>query len=137
MLPPDDEDPPLDDEDPPLDGAAPPPLDVEPPPVAGATEPDPTDELLLLTELLGCDGLLAVTFGLAFGFLGSACSVGTAPALVNGVMLTWCALAALDWASDPVTAGADVFLTADPMANAATSPTTKAAANSSQRLRTS
>jgi hypothetical protein len=138
VLPPDDVDPPLDDVDPPPDdGAVPPPLVVPPPVGAAGTEPDPTDELLLLTELLGCDGLLAVTFGLAFGFLGGACSVGTAPAVLNGVMLTCCALAALDWASDPVAAGADVFLTADPMANAATSPTTRAAANSSQRLRTS
>jgi hypothetical protein len=139
VLPPDDVDPPLDGVDPPPDdGAEPPPPDVDPPPVGAAVVPglDPTDELLLM-ELLGCAGVLAFTFGLAFGFWGGACMVGTAPALVNGVMLTCCALAALDWASDPVTAGADVFLIADPMANAATSPTTSAAANSSQRLRTS
>jgi hypothetical protein len=135
VLPPDDADPAL-DEDPPLEGAAPPPLD--PPPVGAgvvATEPDPTDELLP-TELLAVDGLLTVTFGLAFGFLGGACSAGTAPAFVSGVMAACWALPALDWASDPVTVGADVFLTADPMANAATSPTTSAAASSSQRFRT-
>ncbi len=139
MLPPDDADPAPDDEDPPLEGAAPPPLDVDPPPVVAGvvvTEPDPTDELLL-TELLAVDGVLVVDFGLAFGFLGGACSAGTAPAFVNGVMVACWALSALDWARDPVTVGADVFLTADPMANAATSPTTSAAASSSQRLRMS
>lgn len=100
------------------------------------TEPDPTDELLP-TELLAVDGVLVVDFGLAFGFLGGACSAGTAPAFVNGVMAACWALPPLDWASDPVTVGADVFLTADPTANAATSPTTSAAANISQRFRTS
>ncbi|HEY6525345.1 MAG TPA: hypothetical protein VIY10_16295 [Solirubrobacteraceae bacterium] len=93
----------------------------------------------LVDELLVAGGVLfvvALTLGLGLG--GGACSAGTAPAPVNGVMLACCELPALDGASeDPVTAGADVFLTADPMAKAATSPITSAAANSSQRLRTS
>ena len=74
---------------------------------------------------------------MVFGLAGGACIAGTAPALVNGVMDACCALAELDWARDPVGAGADVFLTADPIAKAATSPTTSAMASSSQRLRTS
>jgi hypothetical protein len=44
----------------------------------------------------------------------------------------------LGWASVPgAAAGADVFLTADPIAKAATRPITNAAASSNQRLRTS
>ena len=102
---------------------------------------DGEDDDVLATELaVDADDVLAgvvcLTFGL--GFAGGACSAGTAPAFVNGVMTAACALAELDCASDPVGAGgADVFLTTDPMANAATSPTTSAAASSSQRLRTS
>jgi hypothetical protein len=92
-----------------------------------------TDELLDgVLELVG----VVLVFGL--GFLTGARSAGTAPALVNGVMEACCALAELDWARDPAaTGGADVFLTADPMANAATSPSTNATARSNQRLRTS
>lgn len=74
---------------------------------------------------------------LGFGLTGGACRAGTAPALVNGVTLACWALAALDRASDPAGAGAEVFLTAEPMTKAATNPTTSARANSSQRLRTS
>ncbi len=97
---------------------------------------DETDELTEL-ELDPADVLAGGVF-LTLGFAGGACSVGTAPALVNGVMAGCCELAEADWASDPVgAAGADVFLIADPMANAATSPTTNASASSSQRLRTS
>jgi hypothetical protein len=93
-----------------------------------------TEELLLD----GVDVLVEGVFGFAFfGFAGGACNAGTAPALVNGVMLACCPLAELDWASDPVGAGVEVFLIADPMANAATSPITSATASSSQRLRTS
>jgi hypothetical protein len=97
---------------------------------------------VLATEGLALDAddeLVGVVFGLVFGFGlgGGACITGTAPALVNGVMVACCALAELDWARDAATAGADVFLTADPMANAATSPTTSARTSSSQRLRTS
>ena len=92
-----------------------------------------TEELLLDPA----DVLVGVVFGLAFGFGGGACIAGMAPALVSGVMAACCALAEPDWASDPVGAGADVFLTADPIAKAATSPTTSARASSSQRLRTS
>jgi hypothetical protein len=95
---------------------------------------DGADELLTAGEVP-----LDVTFGLGLGLGlgGGACSAGTAPAPVNGVILACCALAALDGASDPVAAGVEVFLTADPMAKAATSPITRAAANSSHRLRTS
>jgi hypothetical protein len=103
----------------------------------GAEETDvlATDELLTLLLDVGVV-LVGVFFGL--GFWGGACSAGTAPASVNGVMLACCALPELDWARDGVgAAGAEDFLTADPMANAATSPTTSAAASSSQRLRTS
>jgi hypothetical protein len=42
-----------------------------------------TDELLLDAG----DVLVGVVFGLAFGFAGGGWSAGTAPALVNGVML--------------------------------------------------
>jgi hypothetical protein len=141
--PPDDVDPPLDDVapppedvDPPVDGADPPPLDVDPPPVGTEeTEPELADEPLPV-ELVTADVLLDAVFGLAFG-LGGACSAGRAPGLARGVMLACCALAELDWASDSVMVGADVFLTADPMANAAASPATSANASSSQRLRTS
>ncbi len=42
-----------------------------------------TDELLLDAG----DVLVGVVFGLAFGFAGGACSAGTAPALVSGVIL--------------------------------------------------
>jgi hypothetical protein len=104
---------------------------------AGAEETDvlATDELLLLTA---GDVLLDVVFGLAFGFFGGACSAGTAPALASAVMFACCPFEALDWTNDPVVAaGADVFLTADPMANAAPSPMTSATISSSQRLRTS
>ena len=93
-----------------------------------------TEELLLD----GDDVPVVVVFGLAFfGLGGGACSAGTAPALVSGVMLACCPLAELDWASDPVAAGVEVFLIADPMANAATSPITSARASSSQRFRMS
>jgi hypothetical protein len=105
--------------------------------VEPCVEPEDTDvpvteELLVLTA---DPVLVGVVFGLAFR--GGACSAGTAPALVKGVMLARWALAELDWASEPVGAGADVFLIAEPTANAATSPTTSASASSSQRLRTS
>lgn len=81
---------------------------------------------------------MPLAFGFGFGLGGGACRAGTAVAPVNGVMLACCALAALDEASEPVVAGAaEVFLTAEPMAKAATSPTTRAAASSNQRLRTS
>ncbi|MGH2894028.1 MAG: hypothetical protein ACRDPM_12295 [Solirubrobacteraceae bacterium] len=128
---------------PPPDEVEPPPVGVEPPPVdtAGALGVDATDELAtdgLLLELVAGDVLVGVVLGLAFGFLGGACSAGTPAALVNGVMPVCCAVAALDWANEPgATLGAEDFLTADPMANAATSPTTSATANSSQRLRAS
>jgi hypothetical protein len=132
-------------EPPPPVGAAPPPVDTtgvfeEVDPTDGlatdelATDELATDELLLLAGVV----LVGVVLVLAFGFLGGACSAGTAAALVSGVMLACCVLAALDWASDPgATVGVDDFLTADPMAKAATSPTTSATASSSQRLRTS
>ena len=91
-----------------------------------------TEELLLDAGVV----LVGVVFGLCF--TGGACKAGTAPALVNGVMLACCPLAELDCAKDGVgTVGADDFFTADPMANAATRPSTSAAASSSQRLRTS
>lgn len=92
-----------------------------------------TEELLLDPA----DVLAGVVFGLDFGFGGGACIAGMAPALVSGVMVACCVLAEPDWASDAVGAGADVFLTADPMAKAATSPTTSASPSKSQRLRTS
>ncbi|HXD67176.1 MAG TPA: hypothetical protein VNV17_21295 [Solirubrobacteraceae bacterium] len=99
---------------------------------------DAVDELAGDELLVAGDVALVVALTLGFGLGGGACSAGTAPAPVNGVMLACCELPALDGASDePVTVGADVFLTADPMAKAATSPMTSAAANSSQRLRTS
>jgi hypothetical protein len=108
---------------------------VDPELWVGVDDPEePATEELLLD---GVDVLVAVVFGLAFRFAGGACSAGTAPAFVNGVMLACCPLAELDGASDPVGAEADVFLIADPTANAATSPTTSAAASISQRLRTS
>lgn len=81
--------------------------------------------------------LATVVLGLVFGFAGGACSAGTAPALLKGVMLACCPLAELDGASDPVGVAVEVVLTADPMAKAATSPTTSAAASINQRLRTS
>ncbi len=88
--------------------------------------------------LVAGDVPLVVALTLGFGLGGGACSAGTAPPPVKGVMVACCALPALDWANAAVGAGADdVFLTADPMAKAATSPITSAAANSSQRLRTS
>jgi hypothetical protein len=99
---------------------------------------DPVDELAGDELLIAGDVPLVAALTLGLGLGGGACSVGTAPAPVNRVMLACCALPVLDGASDdPVAAGADVFLTADPMAKAATSPITSAAANSSQRLRTS
>jgi hypothetical protein len=53
-------------------------------------------------------------------------------------MLACCPLAELGCTNAGVgAAGGEDFLTADPMANAATSPNTSAAASSSQRLRTS
>ena len=89
----------------------------------------------LLAGVLDVAGVVLV-FGL--GFLTGARSAGIAPAFVNGVMEARCALAELDWARDPAAAGGGaVFLTAEPMANAVTSPTTNAAARSSHRLRTS
>jgi hypothetical protein len=97
-----------------------------------------TDELASEELPLDWDAVpVLVVLGLVFGFAGGACSAGTAPALVNGVMVACCPLAELEGASDPVAAGADVFLTADPMANAATSPTTSATASIAHRLRTS
>jgi hypothetical protein len=79
-----------------------------------------------------------VVLVLGLGFLGAACSVGTAPELASAVMLACCELAEAAGASVPgATAGAEDFLTAEPMTKAATSPTTSAAASSSQRLRTS
>lgn len=97
-----------------------------------------TDELATEELPLDWDAVpVAVVLGLVLGLAGGACSAGTAPALVNGVMLACCPLAELDGASDPVGVGADVFLTADPMANAATSPTSSAAASITQRLRMS
>lgn len=123
-----------------------PPEDVDPAEVDGeeltagdelwVTGVEETDELA--TDELEFDADVFVVVLGFFGFGGGACSAGTAPALVNGVIVACCPLAELAWASDPVGAGgADVFLTADPMANAATSPRTSAAASSSQRLRTS
>jgi hypothetical protein len=82
------------------------------------------------------DALVGVVFGLVFGFAAGACSAGTAPALVNGVMPACCPLAELDGASEPVGAEVEVFLIAEPTANAATSPATSAATSISQRLRT-
>jgi hypothetical protein len=108
---------------------------VEPELVTGVEDTDelPTDELPVEPVAV----LLAVVFGLVFGFAGGACSAGTAPALLNGVMLACCPLAELDGASDPVGVAVDVVLTADPMAKAATNPTTSAATSINQRLRTS
>jgi hypothetical protein len=51
-----------------------------------------TEELLVDAD----DALVGVFFGLDFGFGGGACIAGTAPALVNGVMVACCALAELD-----------------------------------------
>jgi hypothetical protein len=131
-----------------LDEAPPP-----PPPVCAGVELCAGAELCVAadeiddeeTDVLATDDPLAgvlervgvvLVFGL--GFLAGATSAGTAPALANGVMEACCALAELDWTRDPAaTGGADVFLTADPMANAARSPTTNATARSIQRLRTS
>jgi len=101
---------------------------------------DAEETEVLATDELDVDAgdVLWVVFGLVFGFGGGACSAGTAPALVNGVMVACDPLAELDCASVPGgAAGGEVFLIADPMANAATSPTTSASARSSQRLRTS
>lgn len=101
---------------------------------------DEETELLDGKELLfDADvALVAVVFGLGLCFTGGAWSAGTAPARVNAVMLACCALAEPACASDPVAAGgAELFLTADPIANAATSPSTNATAKSSQRFRTS
>jgi hypothetical protein len=60
--------------------------------------PEETDELAteeLLTLLLDAGVVLVgVFFGL--GFWGGACSAGTAPALVKGVMLACCPLVELD-----------------------------------------
>ncbi len=97
-----------------------------------------TDELLeaLLAGVLDDDDGVEVVFGL--GLWGGACRVGTEPALESGVMLACWELAEAAGASVPgAAAGAEDFLTAEPIAKAATSPTTSAAASSSQRLRTS
>jgi hypothetical protein len=88
--------------------------------------------------LVTCDveELAGVVFGC--GFLAGARSAGIAAALVSGVIAACCAAAALGAAREPeVVAGADVFLTADPMANAAPRPITSATISSAQRLRTS
>jgi hypothetical protein len=82
------------------------------------------------------EGLAGFVFG--FGFLAGARSAGTATAPVSGVMAACWAPAALGAAREPAGgAAADVFLTADPMANAAARPITSAAISSAQRFRTS
>ena len=84
------------------------------------------------------DELAGVVFGFGFGFLAGARSAGTAAAPVRGVIAACCAAAALGAAREPAAgAGADVFFTADPMANAAPNPITSAAISSAQRFRTS
>jgi hypothetical protein len=98
---------------------------------------DGEDTGVVATDELDAADVVGFAFGF-FGFGGGAWSAGTAAALANGVIVACCAPAELDCASDPAgAAGADDFLTADPMANAATSPTTSARPSSSQRLRTS
>jgi hypothetical protein len=112
---------------------------LDPELVIGVEEADepPTDELPVDPDAVPVAVLDTVGFGFAFGFAGGACSAGTAPALLNGVMLACCPLTEPEGASDPVGVAVEVVLTADPMANAATSPTTSAAVSINQRLRTS
>jgi len=89
-------------------------------------------------ELAADDAVLAgLVFGLGFGFLAGACIAGIAPAPARGVIVACWADAAAGAASDAEGAGAELFLTADPMAKAAPSPITSATASKSQRLRTS
>jgi len=85
-----------------------------------------------------CDVEELAAFVLGFGFLAGARNAGIAAALASGVIAACCADAALGAAREPAAGGgADVFLTADPMANAAPRPTTSATISSAQRLRTS
>jgi hypothetical protein len=76
-------------------------------------------------------------FVLGFGFFAGACSAGTALAAASGVIVAFWADAVAGAARDAEGAGAELFLIADPMANAPPSPITSATASSSQRLRTS
>jgi hypothetical protein len=71
------------------------------------------------------------------GFLAGARSAGIAPALLSAVIDAWLPPPDTAGARVPVAVGLDVDLTAEPMANAATSPTTSAAASISQRFLTS
>jgi hypothetical protein len=102
------------------------------------TEELETEEPLDGLDVPVLDDGVVLVFVLGLGFLGGACRVGTAPELASAVMLACCELAEAAGASVPgATAGAEDFFTADPIAKAATSPTTSAAASTSQRLRTS